>query len=110
VPELVALARAPSAHADHFEVANAWDWQPRRRYDFVRLSLEIVPASDRAELVRRIASRAVAPGGRLIVCHYADVARGDPQVDVGTWLENSGMMPVGRGAAPGVSLAWIDRP
>jgi 8-oxo-dGTP pyrophosphatase MutT (NUDIX family) len=111
VPELVALARARHpAYADHFAVANAWDWEPRRRYDFVRLSLEIVPASDRAELVRRIASRAVAPGGRLIVCHYADVARGDPRVDVGTWLESEAMIPVGRGAAPGVSLAWIDCP
>ena len=110
VPELVELARARHpAHADSFEVANAWDWQPRRRYDFVRLSLEIVPAADRAELVRRVLARAVAPGGRLIVCHYADAAGGEVLLDVAAWLRECGFAAAGRAAAPGVSLAWIDR-
>jgi ADP-ribose pyrophosphatase YjhB (NUDIX family) len=109
VPELVALARARHpAHAERFEVANAWDWRPGRRYDFVRIGLDIVPACDRAEWVRRIAACAVAPGGRLIVCHYADIARGDPLLDVPAWLAEHGLAPRGRGTAPGVSLAWID--
>jgi len=111
VPELVALARARhSARAERFEVANAWDWIPRRRYDFVRLSLEIVPERDRVELVRRIAARAVSPRGRLIVCHYADETRGEALVEVGDWLAAHGWKPAGRGAAPNVSLAWIDLP
>ena len=64
VPELVALARARHpAHAEQFEVANAWDWRPRRRYDFVRISLEIVPPCDRAEWVRRAAARRSRPAG-----------------------------------------------
>ena len=111
VPELVELARARHpADAAAFEVANAWDWQPRRRYDFVRLSLEIVPARDRAELVRRIAAGALAPGGRLIVCHYADAARGERLLDVAVWLAERGWHPSGRASAPGVALAWIDCP
>ena len=62
---------------------------------------------DRADWVRRAAS-AVAPGGRLIVCNYADLARGDPLLDVPTWLAEHGFAPRGHAAAPGVSLAWIE--
>jgi hypothetical protein len=44
VPELVELTRQRfPGREDCFEVANAFYWQPRRRYDFVRTSLEYVP-------------------------------------------------------------------
>jgi 2-polyprenyl-3-methyl-5-hydroxy-6-metoxy-1,4-benzoquinol methylase len=107
VPELVALARERHpAYRDSFEVANAWDWEPRRRYDFVRLSLEIVRPVDRAELVRRVATRAVADGGRLIACHYRNV--GEEPIDVAAALRATGGRVVGSGRAPGVELAWAD--
>jgi SAM-dependent methyltransferase len=107
VPELVSLARARHpAQRDSFEVANAWDWEPRRRYDYVRISIEIVPAADRAELVRRVQARAVADAGRLIVCHYR--SGGEAAVDVAAWLSEIGQRVAGAARAPGVELAWID--
>jgi 2-polyprenyl-3-methyl-5-hydroxy-6-metoxy-1,4-benzoquinol methylase len=108
VPELVELARARHpAHRDSFEVANVWDWEPRRRYDYVRLSVEIVRPEDRAELVRRTLERAVAPGGRLILSHYR--SEGEEPIDVRGLLEDLGLRVAGTGRAPGVELAWTDR-
>ena len=108
VAELVELARVrhPSRR-DAFELANAFYWQPRRRYDFVRLSLEIVPADDRPELVRRVFARALAPRGRLILCHYPD--RGETLLDVGAFLEEQGHRVAGRRQLPTVGVAWTDR-
>lgn len=105
VPELVELARARHpAHRDNFAVANAWDWRPRRRYDYVRLSVEIVRAPDRAELVRRTLERAVAPGGRLIATHYR--GEGEEPVDVAALLRELGQRVGDTRRAPGVELAW----
>ncbi len=105
VPELVELARARHpAHAESFAVGNVWDWQPRRRYDYVRLSVEIVRAEDRAELVRRVTERALAPGGRLIATHYRN--EGEERIDVAELLERVGHRVAGTGRAPGVELAW----
>ena len=107
VSELVELARLRHPdHARNFEVANAWTWVPRRRYDVVRVSVECVPADDRAPLLRRIFERALVPGGRLIACHY--VGRGEQPVDVASELRGAGLSSAGAGAAPGVMLAWSD--
>jgi hypothetical protein len=107
VPALVSLARARHpAQRDSFEVANAWDWRPRRRYDFVRLGVDIVRPGDREELVSRISERAVSDGGRLIVTHYRNA--GDEPFDVAAWLEATGRRVTGSARAPGVALAWID--
>ncbi len=109
VPELVRLAQARHpAHAANFEVANAFYWEPRRRYAFVRTNLEFVQPPDRAAFVRRLYERALAPGGRLIVCHYS--APEDPLVDCAEFLEREGYSVVGRGAADKVSVAWTDGP
>ena len=107
VPELVSLARARHpAHRDSFEVANAWDWEPRRRYDYVRIGIEIVRPADRADFVRRALARSVADDGRLIVCHYRNA--GDEPADVVGWLEGIGQRVAGAARAPGVEVAWID--
>jgi 2-polyprenyl-3-methyl-5-hydroxy-6-metoxy-1,4-benzoquinol methylase len=105
VPELVRLAQARHpAHAANFEVRNAFYWEPRRRYDFVRTNLEFVQPHDRAAFVRRLFERAVAPGGRLILCHYS--APDDPLVDCAAFLAREGFAVSGRAAADGVSVAW----
>jgi hypothetical protein len=88
------------------QVANAWDWQPRRRYDFVRLGVDIVRPGDREELVRRVSARALADGGRLIVTHYRNA--GEEPLDVASWLAATGRRVAGAAHAPGVSVAWID--
>lgn len=106
IAELIPYARARHpGHEDSFEVANAFYWKPRRQYDYVRTNLEYVPEADWREFIRRLLDLAVAPGGRLIVCHYHH-----PPVDVAAILGRLGYTVVGQSSAPGVSLAWIDKP
>jgi 2-polyprenyl-3-methyl-5-hydroxy-6-metoxy-1,4-benzoquinol methylase len=108
VPELVELARQRHpGHRAAFAVANAFDWVPERRYDFVRTNLEYVPRADRTELVRR-QHAAVAPGGRLIVCHYRNA--GDEPVHPGEVAARAGFAVAGATEAPGVEVVWIDVP
>jgi len=107
VPALVDLARTrlPGREAD-LHVGNAFDWEPPRRYDFVRTSLEIVPPGDREAFVRRQLGW-VEPGGRLFVCHYRD--EGAPAIDVEATLGGWGLEVAGARHEP-VELAWVDVP
>lgn len=108
VAPLIALARERHPeHAASFEVANVWYWQPRRRYDFVRTNLEYVREPDWPEFVARQLPM-VAPGGRLIVCHYH--GNQQPDREVAAVLASLGYEIVGSSGAPGVSLAWLDPP
>jgi len=106
VAELVELARKRfPEHKDSFFIANAFDWQPERQFDFVRTSLEYVPEQDWTEFVRRQYAT-VAPGGRLIVSHYRNAA--DPVVDVAKVVQDAGYVLSGRTEAPGVVAVWTD--
>jgi len=108
VPELIELARQRfPRHAHCFEVANAFYWSPKRQYDFVRTNLEYVPEPDWIDFVQR-QHAAVSPGGRLILCHYRNAA--EPYVDVGCVSEQAGYQLMGRTEAPGLAIAWIQRP
>jgi SAM-dependent methyltransferase len=78
---LIELARRRlPRHADHFFVGNAYEWQPPRRFDFVRTELVYVPAEHEREFVRRLLRDYLSPGGKLLVANYAedmpDPARG----------------------------------
>jgi len=106
IPELIPYAQARHpGHEDSFEVANAFYWQPRRQYHYVRTNLEYVPKADWPEFIRRLLDLALAPGGRLIVCHYDE-----HPVDVATVLTDLGYTVAGQSSAPHVSLAWTDKP
>ena len=106
VAELIDYARVRHpGHEDSLEVANAFYWQPRRQYDYVRTNLEYVPEADWPEFIRHLLDLAVAPAGRLIVCHY-DIS----PIDVPAVLEELGFRVAGQSSAPSVSLAWIDKP
>jgi SAM-dependent methyltransferase len=106
VPELVELARQRFPdHRDHFEVANAFDRAPTRRYDFVRTNLEYVPEPDWIPFVRRQYA-AVAPGGRLILGHYRNPD--EPVVDLCEVMEQAGFTVAGQVAIPGTAIAWVD--
>jgi 2-polyprenyl-3-methyl-5-hydroxy-6-metoxy-1,4-benzoquinol methylase len=108
VAELVALARVRvPADPEAFQVANAFEWQPTRRYDFVRTNLEYVPSADWPEFVRR-QYEAVAPGGRLIVCHYRNAH--EPYVDPGDVARRVGLAVTGHAEVPGTAVTWIERP
>lgn len=107
VPELLPYARRRlPEHAANFHAGNAWDWQPPRSYDFVRTNLEYVRDADRAESLRRLYQRALAPGGRLVVCHYAGE---DPLADVAGLLRSLGWPVAGESGADRVAVAWTDR-
>lgn len=106
VPELIDLARLRVADGQ-FWVANAWDWNPPRRFDYVRTNLDYVLEADRGEFIEQQRSW-VGPGGRLIVCHYRD-AGADP-VDSAAFLTAIGYQVAGAAYADGVSVAWMDEP
>jgi SAM-dependent methyltransferase len=106
VPELIQLAqRRHPAHRASFAVANGYDWQPPRTYDFVRTNLEYVPQRDRVELVRR-QHRAVARGGRLIVCHYGNA--GEAPEEPARVLVAAGYAVAGALNEDGIEVAWCD--
>jgi SAM-dependent methyltransferase len=66
--DLAAAARVSlPAWADRIFVGNALGWTPPLRFDYVRVSLEYVPAGRQRDLVARLLDHVVAPGGRLIV-------------------------------------------
>jgi SAM-dependent methyltransferase len=107
VPELVDLARRRfPGHDDSFVVGNAFLWSPGRQYDFVRTNLEYVPSPDWDEFVRH-QYEWVAPGGRLILCHYRN--GDDPYVDPAGVAERAGFLVEGTFDIPGTAIAWIDR-
>jgi 2-polyprenyl-3-methyl-5-hydroxy-6-metoxy-1,4-benzoquinol methylase len=106
VPELIDLAkRRFPQNRDNFIVANAFYWEPDRQYDYVRTNLEYVPRTDWVEFVRR-QYRAVASGGRLIVCHYRNPE--EPYVALTPILEAADFSVAGGVDAPGVAIVWSD--
>jgi hypothetical protein len=51
---------------------------------------------------------AVAPGGRLIVCHYRNA--GDEPAHPGGVAARAGFAVAGAAEAPGVEVVWIGAP
>ena len=108
--ELVELARQRlPEYAANFHVANAFTWQPPRRYRFVQLLLETtVPPADQRDFVSRVLHEMVAAPGRLIVSVYGLGNSATPQVAVKI-LEGLGFEAVGATACVSASVAWIDK-
>ncbi len=76
IPSLAALARERLPHwSDRIFAGNVMDWDPPCHFDFVRTEFEYVPQHRRREMVERLLSRFLAPGGRLIVCSYGSSRR-----------------------------------
>ena len=77
--QLVALAqdRLP-AFRDHFWTANAFTWQPPRRFMFVRTELCYAPAEHERAYVLHLLKNYVEPGGRLLIANYAE-GNADPE-------------------------------
>jgi SAM-dependent methyltransferase len=74
-PKLVELARARLPQwADRIFLGDVLEWEPARRFDFVRTELVYAPSSRERELVERLLD-SLEPGGRLIVCGYGDPVR-----------------------------------
>jgi SAM-dependent methyltransferase len=110
--KLIELARKRlSQFADHFDVANAWDWRPARRYDHVYALWDCVPEDYLTEFVGRLMARCVAPGGRLILGAYGSLSRHEQPFDVEAFLRSAGYCVSGTACAgnpPIARFAWID--
>jgi SAM-dependent methyltransferase len=93
-PRLVELARSRLPQwADRIYLGNALEWEPPHRFDFVRTELVYAPEERWRELVERLLERAVAPGGRLIVCGYGSPRSGLPTHPVGQIIRSWGYEP-----------------
>ena len=107
-----AAERLP-AWADRFAVGNALTWVPGdgRRFDYVHVLLELVPAARRGDLVTHLVEEVAASGGRVIVSHYVPRERSDQHPRV--LLEDLGFTVAGttepaEGARVVSPSAWID--
>jgi SAM-dependent methyltransferase len=101
----------------HIWTGNVMTWRPPRMFDFVRTELVYVPPRRRQQLVSRLLARAVAPGGRVVVCSYGSSSGQEPRVEpLQDILETWGYAVAGTSEAvtpAGVVItrvAWIDRP
>lgn len=85
-PKLIALARRRLPQwSDRIFLANAFDWTPPMRFDYVRTELAYVPEVDRREFVNRLLARVVS--GRLIIAAYGGrrLSPDDPSAALSTW-------------------------
>ena len=109
-----AMRRWPGV-ADHFWVANAWDFQPPLKFDFVYTVADCVPESFFPAYVSRLLDRMVKPGGRLIVGHYGSRTLDDDPMDVAAVLADhrfpvAGSMQAGKMRfrdGPVARFAWV---
>lgn len=111
---LIELARARlPRHAANFTVADAWLWEPARRYRYVYTLHDCVPAELLADYVRHLLDEAVEPGGRLILGAYGSRSDSVMAPDLDAVLRGLGFKPAGacRGGDPPInSFAWVDAP
>ncbi|MBY8877337.1 class I SAM-dependent methyltransferase [Actinacidiphila acidipaludis] len=112
-PGLVAEARRRLPRwAERIAVGNALDWTPAdgRRFTFVHVLADCVPAQRFPEVVRHALDRLVAPGGRLLVSVYQPVGGTAPRA--ADRLAAAGVRVGGSSAgdgAPGTATtAWCD--
>jgi SAM-dependent methyltransferase len=116
VPELVTLAqRRLPEFAAHFRVANAFDWQPARRYTYVHTLLEYVPQEHQQQYLQRLLDDVVDNDGRLIVSSYGDRGGNVRPLDVDFHLQMLGFRTAGCGNGRlddgwvATRTAWVDR-
>lgn len=109
---LVDLARSRLPEfADNFVTANAWKWQPDRRWTFVYSLLDLSPRERWCEWVRRLLGW-VEPGGCLILGSYGSRSRDVAPMDVAAVIQGCGL-PVEGSSAGGepvtARFAWTGR-
>lgn len=113
-PRLADLARRRYPKwRERIWTANADGWEPPMQFDVVRTGLDYVPRRDREGFVSHLFTRAVAPGGRLVVGkNNEDRGRSAIADDLRSW----GWADVREIRRPHthpdveVSVVWADRP
>lgn len=104
-PDLVAEARGRLADA---WAADAWRWDPPRRFTFVYSLLDLAPDELVEQWLNRLASW-VEPGGRLILGSYGSVSRHLAPEDVSAVIGQAGLAVIGEaagGEGPVTRFAW----
>lgn len=108
--DLIALARERlPEYAANFTIADAWRWQPNRRWTFVYSLLDLAPDDLLCEWVRRLAGW-VEVGGRLIVGSYGSRSRQQAPAPVAEVLGRCGFEVAGQafgGDGPITRFAWV---
>ncbi len=111
-----AMRRWPGV-ADHFWVANAWDWQPPKRFRWVYALSDCVPEEYLPAWVARLLDRCVEPNGRLILGDYGSRSRRTPPRPLADMLTEWGFSVGGStfggqlpGGGPVTAFAWIPYP
>lgn len=109
---LVDLARSRLPEfADNFVAANAWTWQPDRRWTFVYSLLDLSPRELWCEWVNRLMGW-VEPSGRLILGSYGSRSRNVAPTDIAAVIQGCGL-PVEGSSAGGepvtARFAWTSR-
>lgn len=97
---------------ESFYVANAWDWQPPRRFRYVYTLYDCVPVDFLEEYVHRLLERYVEKSGRLIIGAYGSRSSGIPPFDIEDFLKSSGFAIEGKasGGKPSTtSFVWVWR-
>lgn len=105
--------------ADRIWAGNVMKFEPPIRFDYVTALTDAVPEHRHGDLVRRIATRFLKPGGRLILSCYPPspfvLGRAGEGVSPGKILRASEFEPLGeaeaRDAQTGIvkaRVAWVD--
>lgn len=89
-----AMRRWPGI-ADHFWVADAWEFCPPVKFDFVYTTTHCVPESFLPSYVARLLDRYVKPGGRLIIGSYGSKGQRIVPLNVGEVLDSYGFPVAG---------------
>ena len=98
-------------YASHFWAANAWDWHPPRKFDYVYALHDCVPEDYLIPWVRRLLAHYVEPGGTLIVGAYVGRSENRPPRDIAGELRAHGFPVSGSaygGDPPVTTIAWIE--
>jgi hypothetical protein len=109
------IARASERHLDrahNFVAADAWHWEPKRKWTFVYSLLELAPADLRCEWMRRLFGW-VDVGGRLIIGSYGSRSRNLAPADVAEVFGQCGFKVAGSatdGDGPITRFAWVNKP
>jgi SAM-dependent methyltransferase len=108
---LIALAkkRLPE-YANHFWVANAWDWMPPRKFKYVYSLFDCVPEPFLLQYIEKLLRRYVEKSGILIIGAYGSKSQNIPAFDVAKFFKKVGFRIVGishRGDLPISRIAWI---
>ncbi len=118
IGSLAALARQRLPHwADRVFIGNIMDWRVPFQFDFVRTELEYAPQHRRREMVERLLSEYLSPGGRLILCSYGSSRQPTPKAEpVGEILRDWGYAITGESEGVDTNgwvmtrIAWTDLP